>query len=249
MIYMLGMSLMAFSACSGMFENLYDQYPAQTDDLNARLLVDATTYDTWTYIDLHAIADAIVSGSNESIAEAHNFCVMQIPQTLTGEWDGVTAYTRQEIKLGTTTELSSTPTDTQPEPASWDIAIHHFDIRTNRGSAFETQFSSLSQLPGSLSELGPIDWQPDVLTTDRVWVDLSRSLSFDIGCQTIAISLPLSSMASMDVSNPPPIYQVSGKVCLLRMSDGTVAALFLDNYINDKGFKGHLTISYIYPYQ
>lgn len=242
---------MAFSACSGMFEDLYDEYPAVgEEDVYSRLHVDATTYDTWTYIDLHAIAQAIESGSQEELDEAHRYKVMQIPMSLTSEWDGVTCYTRQEIKLGTTTELSSTPTDTQPEPEHWDIAIHHFDIRTNHGAAFQTHFTSLSQLPESLAELEEsIEWQPDVLTTDRVWVDLSRSLSFDIGCQTIAISLPLSSMASMDVSNPPPIYQVSGKVSLLRMADDTVAALFLDNYINDRGIKGHLTISYIYPYQ
>ncbi|MBQ7239209.1 MAG: HmuY family protein, partial [Bacteroidales bacterium] len=47
----------------------------------------------------------------------------------------------------------------------------------------------------------------------------------------------------------PPIYNVSGKVCLLRMADGTVAAMKLDNYMNEKGKKGYLTISYIYPYE
>lgn len=233
---MLGVSLMTFPACSGLFDDVYDELPSSSDSgSGTRLYVTATSYDTWTYIDLHESTTSYV--------------VKPIPMTLSGEWDGVSCYTRQEIKLGTTTELSSIPTDSQPEPEHWDIAIHHFDIRTNGGEAVETEYTSLSQLPSSFEQTGVQNWEADQLTKDRVWVDLSNSLAFDIGCQTIPISLPLSRMASMDVSNPPPIYNVSGRVCLLKMADGTVAALFLDNYMNEKGQKGYLTISYIYPYQ
>lgn len=244
---MLGMSFMAFSACSGLFGDLYDTLPDTNsgNEGKSSLHINATTYDDWTYIDLHSIAAAGISTPENS----EDYVILPIPMTLTGEWDGVTCYTRQEIKLGTTTELSSTPTDTQPEPEHWDIAVHHFDIRTNEGLAFETTCSSLSQLPASIDEIPAVVWEADVLTKDRVWVDLSRSLSFDIGCQTIAINPVLSRMASMDVSNPPPIYNVSGRVCLLKMNDGSVAALFLDNYMDEKGRKGHLTISYIYPYE
>ena len=231
---MLGMSLVAFSACSGLVD-VYDELPEEVTSPYPQLKITATTYDNWTYISLHQPeADPIL---------------LDIPQTLTGEWDSVTCYTRQQIKLGTTTELSSTPTDTQPDPEEWDLAFHHFDVRTHNGMAFETSYSSLDELPEHLADIPDIAWEADQLTKDRVWVDLSSSLAFNIGCQTIAISLPLSNMASMDVSNPPPIYNVSGKVCLLRMADGTVAAMKLDNYMNEKGKKGYLTISYIYPYE
>lgn len=226
---MLGLSLMAFPACTGLWDP-YDVLPSTLGSGYEQLQIDATTYDDWTYINLHEPSAPFVR--------------MKIPMALTGEWDSVTCYTRQEIKFGTTTELSSVPTDSQPEPETWDIAVHHFDIRTNGGLAFETSYTSLAQLPATLDEIPDVVWEADQLTTDRVWVDLSNSLAFDIGCQTLPISLPLSRMASMDVSNPPPIYSVSGKVCLLRMNDGTVMALFLDNYMDSKGQKGHLTISY-----
>lgn len=226
--FWLGMSVVTFSACSGLFDP-YDELPTSSTNVYDQLHIDATTYDDWTYIDLHDLSKPFVK--------------MSIPMELTGEWDGVTCYTRQEIKFGTTTLLSSSPTDSQPAPEVWDIAIHHFDIRTNGGQAFETDYNSLSQLPATLAEIPGIEWEEDQLTHDRVWVDLSNSLAFDIGCQSIAINLPLSRMASMDVSNPPPTYSVSGRVCLLRLSDGAVFALFLDNYMNDKGRKGHLTIS------
>ena len=232
----LGMSLVTFSACSGLWD-VYDELPVQDYSTSPykQLHITATTYDDWTYI---------------TFENPDSSVVLPIPTSLNAsEWDGVTSYTRQEIKLGTTTELSSTPTDAQPEPERWDLAFHHFDIRTNEGTAFETEYTSLDQLPEHLSDIPNIEWQADQQTTDRVWVDLSNSLAFDIGCQTIDISLPLSNMAWMDVSNPPPIYNVSGRVCLLRMNDGSVAALFLDNYMNEKGKKGYLTISYIYPYE
>ncbi len=232
----LGMSSMTFSACSGLVD-IYDELTVQDTASSPyrQLHVTATTYDDWTYLTLDNPDSTVV---------------LPIPTTLnSGEWDGVTSYTRQEIKLGSTTELSSTPTDAQPEPERWDLAFHHFDIRTNGGMAFETEYTSLDQLPAHWSDIPGIEWQADQTTKDRVWIDLSNSLAFNIGCQTIDISLPLSNMAWMDVSNPPPIYNVSGHVCLLRMKDGTVAALFLDNYMNEKGKKGYLTISYIYPYE
>ncbi|MCR5393895.1 MAG: HmuY family protein [Bacteroidales bacterium] len=233
--FMLGVSAVTLSACSGLVD-VYDELPDGTGETEyAQLNVKATTYGDWTYVSLHDTTLAPV--------------VLDIPLELTGEWDGVTCYTRQQIKLGTSVELSSIPTDTQPEPEEWDLAFHHFDVRTNRGCSLETEYTSLDQLPDSLSGVLGIAWEPDSLTSDRVWVDLSSSLSYNIGCQTIAISHPLSRLVSMDVSNPPPIYNVSGRVCLVKFQDGSVAALFLDNYMNEKNQKGYLTISYIYPYE
>ena len=40
---------------------------------------------------------------------------------------------------------------------------------------------------------------------------------------------------------------MSGRVYVIRMKDGTCAAVKLDNYMNTAGVKGYLTIYYIYP--
>ena len=53
---------------------------------------------------------------------------------------------------------------------------------------------------------------------------------------------------NMDVSNPPPTYALSGRVYLLRMADGTHAALLFRDYMNASGAKGFVTLDYIYPY-
>ena len=52
----------------------------------------------------------------------------------------------------------------------------------------------------------------------------------------------------MNVSNPPPTYTTSGRVYLLRLADGTYAALHFKDYMNAAGAKGFVTLDYIYPY-
>lgn len=47
----------------------------------------------------------------------------------------------------------------------------------------------------------------------------------------------------------PPIYTPSNKVYLLRMEDGTMAAIRLTSYMNAKGAKGYMTFDYLYPYE
>ena len=40
---------------------------------------------------------------------------------------------------------------------------------------------------------------------------------------------------------------LSGKVYLIRLADGTSAALRLTNFMNDAAVKGFMTIDYLYP--
>ena len=54
-------------------------------------------------------------------------------------------------------------------------------------------------------------------------------------------------MLDVDSSTMPPIYTLSGKIYLLRLKDGTCAALRLVNFMNDAAIKGYMTIDYLYP--
>ena len=58
----------------------------------------------------------------------------------------------------------------------------------------------------------------------------------------------LSRWVTMDFSTPPPVYSASQRVYVLRMKDGTHAALRLVSYMSDRGTKGYLTIDVKYPY-
>jgi hypothetical protein len=57
----------------------------------------------------------------------------------------------------------------------------------------------------------------------------------------------LSKWLDVDTSNMPPTYTLSNKVYVVRLSDGTRAAVKLDNYMDAAGIKGVLTSRYIYP--
>ncbi|WP_374991776.1 HmuY family protein, partial [Acinetobacter pittii] len=52
-----------------------------------------------------------------------------------------------------------------------------------------------------------------------------------------------------DYTTPPPVFAGSGKVYILRTSDGRHAALRLKSYVGATGTKGQLTIEVLYPYE
>ena len=59
----------------------------------------------------------------------------------------------------------------------------------------------------------------------------------------------LSRWLDVDKSTMPPIYTMSGRVYVVRLSDGRHLAVRLDNYMNGAGVKGYMTISYKYPFE
>ena len=46
----------------------------------------------------------------------------------------------------------------------------------------------------------------------------------------------------------PPEFSMDSRVFVLRLNDGTYAALQLDNYLSPQGEKCFMTINYKYPY-
>jgi hypothetical protein len=71
---------------------------------------------------------------------------------------------------------------------------------------------------------------------------------YNIWYQASPVNLVLSDWVRMDFSTPPPKYEASRRVYLLRMQDGTVAALHMKSYMSEAGTKGILTIDVKYPY-
>ena len=45
----------------------------------------------------------------------------------------------------------------------------------------------------------------------------------------------------------PPVYTLSGKVYILKTSDGRMAAIRLSNYMDESKVKGFMTVDFIYP--
>lgn len=241
-------SALNFSACNGLFEGIYDHptteeagtkmgfvaYDAATH--RGRIFVDAGSYQHWVYLDL----------------PTRTAQTMAIPTSLSREWDGRSAISYQHVTWPSTYRTDSiVRTDPMPEPASWTFALHHYDVATNNGAAVATTYRSLDELPregAARTSLLDQAFQPDVWTTHQSFFDLSGIYLYYIGYQHAAFNPVLSTWMDMDVKNPPPRYTLSGLIYLLRLADGTTAALHFPSHVNAAGQKGYVTIDYIWPY-
>lgn len=145
-------------------------------------------------------------------------------------------------KLVTTTAVDAAP------PAAWDFAIHRYDAKTNGGAVAESAATDFGTLPavGSVPEDAYV---ADIWTDDRITVDMSQMMDGVILYAEDYYNPCLSGWLDVDTSTMPPVYTLSGKIYLLRLADGTCAALRLANFMNDAAVKGFMTIDYLYPLQ
>lgn len=134
----------------------------------------------------------------------------------------------------------------EPAPENWDFAIHRYDTKTNGGKVCETVYEDLSLLP-ALSQLPKDNWVSDTWTTNKITIDMSQMMQGTILYAEDYYNPCLSLWLNVDTSSMPPSYTLSGKVYVLKLSDGTHAALRLENFMNDSAVKGYMTVNYIYP--
>ena len=149
-------------------------------------------------------------------------------------------YVDLKNKQVTTTQVG----DAAPE--TWDFAVHRYDTKTNGGTVWESQAGSFDALPAPESVSEEL-WTADEWTTDRITIDMSQMMDGVILYAEDYWNPCLSRWLDVNTSTMPPVYTLSGKIYLLRLSDGTFAALRLTNFMNDAAIKGYMTIDYLYP--
>ncbi|HJA97295.1 MAG TPA: HmuY family protein [Candidatus Alistipes faecavium] len=131
-------------------------------------------------------------------------------------------------------------------PETWDFAVHRYDAKTNGAAVWESAVKDFASLPPAGSV--PLEsFARDEWTTDRITVDMSQMMDGIILYAEDYWNPCLSRWLDVDTSTMPPIYTLSGKIYLLRLKDGTCAALRLANFMNDAAVKGYMTIDYLYP--
>ena len=88
---------------------------------------------------------------------------------------------------------------------------------------------------------------PDTWTENTVWVVKDQMLNCFIGSQGILENSVLASWLHVDLPPIPPAFTHNNHVFILRLADGSFAAIQLANYLNAANEKCHLTINYKYP--
>lgn len=136
----------------------------------------------------------------------------------------------------------------EPSPTNWDFAIHRYDAKTNGGAVAESNTTDIMAVP-KISTIHKESFVTDVWTTDKITIDMSQMMDGVILYAEDFYNPCLSEWLDVDTSTMPPIYTLSDKVYILRLSDGSYAALRLANFMNDAAVKGFMTIDYLYPVQ
>ncbi len=153
-----------------------------------------------------------------------------------------TSYTRW-VYLTFGTMRMDTLDVTQPEPATWDLALHRYDAKTHGGAVAETSARDFADL-GSAT-VG--DFEPDAWTETQIITDMSHMMDGYLSYVPSDYNARLSTWLDVDTSNMPPTYTLSGRIYRIRLADGTQAAVRLSNFMDAAGVKGYLTIEYMYP--
>jgi hypothetical protein len=128
-------------------------------------------------------------------------------------------------------------------PQTWDLAIHRYDAKTNGGAVAETDIADFNLL--STAKIG--NYVGDTFTTKKIVTDMSTMMDGYLSYVESDYNATLSQWLNVDTSNMPPTYTLSNKIYILRLADGSKAALKLENYMNESAIKGYMTISYMYP--
>lgn len=255
-----GASLLMLTSCNGMFDGIYDD-PEQPSTVAAgELLVDATSWTDWYYIDLDSILTLTDANDEVALQKAlTTFTAYPIPMDATGS---ATTAAQQGEKSGQymywfdvfgegikkNEYRSFTPTAAQPEPASWSFAVHRNNVRTNGGAVYKTTYTDMDAIPESSDAFKNAVFTEDTWTENAVWDDQSQMLNCFVPSQGIRINTVLSSWLSMDIPPVPPLFTMDSSVFILRLKNGKYAALQLKDYMSAKGVKCWLTIKYKYPY-
>lgn len=246
-------SIIALTSCHGIFDDIYDQPQTEPTAVKGQIVVDATSWTDWYYINLKQLQQLAEAGDEAALLKAQTeHEAWPIPMTLTGENDGHSGqYLYWFDVLGAGIEnnefRSFTPCDAQPEPDEWSFAIHRNNVRTNGGAVLKTKYTSIDELPETSEAFKNGEFSADEWSEKEVWDDQSQMLMGLVPSQGININTTLSSWLTFRF-NIPPDYIPDNHVFILRLNDGTYAALQLANYLSPTGKKCWLTINYKYPY-
>lgn len=252
-------SLLLLPSCEGILGGVYDTPPSGAAQATARgqLYIDASDWTQWHYIDLPELARMAEEDPGCNPSSAWVSLPVATPDAQSepaaerapGHEPGIYTYWYDVYGAGLSRRefRSFQPSAPQEEPERWSIAVHRNNVRTNGGAAAATPYSSLSEIPEGREWLSSLDFRPDEWNETYVWTVQDRMLSGIIGNQGIEVNQTLSSWLRIEIPPMPPAFSLNSKVFVVRLADGSMAAVQLQDYQSPTGTKCCLTINYRYP--
>ena len=244
------------SGCEGIFNGVYDEPTSETRATTAgHLYIDASDWQAWHYIDLRAVAEQVSASADFNTSslwqkiEIPTFGISEESPDRNNEKAGIYTYWYDVFGEGISKleYRGFIPTIPQPEPEHWTFAVHRNNVRTNGCLVAESDLSSLSQIPSDSEWFSTLDFIADEWNQTEVWAVQDRMLSGIIGNQGIFTNKVLSGWLKMLIPPMPPVFEINRHVFVLKLPDGTLAALQLEDYISNAGTKCCLSINYKYP--
>lgn len=187
--------------------------------------------------------DAIYDEEVPALKPGMTTGLLSINASSYSQWVYIDFHSKSFVNVDIITD-SITGDITVEEPKEWDIAIHKFQVKTNNGSAIETEYTSLSDLKAA-KHLPDSIFRSDTWYESKVITDLSGMMSGNVKYCPSNVNDVVGRWISS--SGMPPTYTTSGKVYVIRLADGSDVALHFDNYMSNDGTKGYITCSYDYP--
>lgn len=241
-------------SCDGIFNGIYDEAPEEEKATMAgQLYVDASDWGEWHYIDLKAVGEAVAADPSFDPSSLWQSAAIPLEPTdaagTENPYTGIYTYWYDVFGegIGRNEFRDFYHTAAQPEPDDWTFAVHRNNVRTNGGAVARTEFRSFDELPADARELRTLEFVADEWNEKDVWSIQERMLLGLIGNQGIEINNVLSSWLTIDIPPMPPAFTHDGRVFILRLADGSLAALRLVDYQSATGTKCCLTIDYRYP--
>lgn len=169
-----GLVVLSLAACHGILDDLYDQPEAEVVPAKGQLLIDATSWTDWYYVDLKQLQQLSAEGKEDDLRKAQTeWTPYPIPMSLTGDADGRSGqylYWFDVFGAGLSRNefRSFVPCDPQPEPDAWSFAVHRNNVRTHGGAALRTTYTSMDQLPETSEPFHDMEFTPDEWTQNEV---------------------------------------------------------------------------------
>lgn len=214
--FLLSVLCLALTSCDGMFEGVYDEPVAEQQ---SEFGFKNTT---------------IISATEGMPAYSRGWLYVKTVEYT--EWSYIDFETRTIGCAGVWDEYDG----------DWDIAIHRYEVKTNKGKVRKTEYSDFDVLLAQ-NQLKAEEYKADEWSENRVAIDLSGILDYNV------IFLPTYVSNVIDwvqVIYPPypPTYKSHDKIFVVELEDGNRVGLRLENYVNNNGVKAYLTIEFVYPF-